>query len=205
MMKRKYLNDNPAAPAMPQMHARASMESAKERLRRRRGEILTETAAGLLAGLDPDREVMPQLFRALTAEHIVDATLGFMVTDLNEGMKLAFAEGFDRAMIQRCLRLDFGQAICGTVAATGRPMHVADIQNTLDPIADLVRSSGINAYACEPLMVGDRLLGTISFASSERRRFDIEDLLFFRSIAKHVALARDRARKQNRKMVEADC
>ena len=122
-----------------------------------------------------------------------------------EGSKwvgVAFAEGFDKAMIQRCLTLDFGQAICGTVAATGRPMHVADIQNTLDPIADLVRSAGINAYACEPLMVGDRLLGTISFASRERKRFEIEDLLFFRSIAKHVALARDRARKQNREMAQ---
>ena len=71
-----------------------------------------------------------------------------------------------------------------------------------DFIADLVRSAGINAYACEPLMVGDRLLGTISFASRERKRFEIEDLLFFRSIAKHVALARDRARKQNREMAQ---
>lgn len=203
-MKRKPLNDNPAAPAMPQLHPRPPIDSARVQLRKRRGEILAETAAGLLAGRDPDREVMPQLFRALTAEHIVDATLGFMVTDQNEGMKLAFAEGFDREMVQRCLRLDFGQAICGTVAATGRPMHVADIQNTLDPIADLVRSAGINAYACEPLLVGDRLLGTISFASRERKSFDIEDLLFFRAIAKHVALARDRARTQKRETADVD-
>ena len=61
-MKRKYLNDNPAAPAMPQMQAGQSVASARERLRRRRGEILAETAAGLLSGRDPDREVMPQLF-----------------------------------------------------------------------------------------------------------------------------------------------
>lgn len=203
MMKRKLQNDGPAAPAMPQLQGRESAQSARERLRRRRGEILAETAAGLLAGRDPDREVMPQLFRALTAEHIVDATLGFMVTDLKEGMKLAFAEGFDREMVQRCLRLDFGQAICGTVASTGRAMHVADIQNTLDPIADLVRSAGISAYACEPLVVGDRLLGTISFASRERKSFDIEDLLFFRAIARHVARARDSARERDRETADA--
>ena len=204
MMKRDNMNDSAEFPAMPQLQGRHSREAARDHLRKRRVEILAETAAALLAGRDPDREVMPQLFRALTAEHIVDATLGFMVADLNEGMKLAFAEGFDRAMVQRCLTLDFGQAICGTVASTGRPMHVADIQNTLDPIADLVRSAGINAYACEPLIAGDRLLGTISFASRERKSFDIEDLLFFRSIAKHVALARDRAAKQNRVLTEAD-
>ncbi|HEY0629012.1 MAG TPA: GAF domain-containing protein [Sphingomicrobium sp.] len=152
-------------------------------------------AARLLAGQDIDREVMPALYRGLAEERIVDATLGYIVTDLGEGMKLGFMEGFDRDMIQRCLTLDFGQAVCGTVAISRQAMHVTDIQKTLDPMADLVRSAGINAYACEPLIVGDRLLGTLSFASRERRRFDPEDLTFFRSIAKHVALARDRARR----------
>lgn len=168
---------------------------AKSRLQQRRGELLSDLAARLLAGQDIDREVMPALYRALAEERIVDATLGYIVTEMDEGMKLGFMEGFDRDMIQRCLTLDFGQAICGTVAASRQAMHVTDIQKTLDPMADLVRSAGINAYACEPLMVGDRLLGTLSFASRERRRFDPDDLAFFRSIAKHVALARDRARR----------
>ena len=91
-------------------------ECARSGLRRRRREILAETAEALLAGADPDREVMPQLFRSLAAEKIVDGTLGYIVTDMEDGMKLGFMEGFDRAMIQRCLTLDFGQAVCGTVA-----------------------------------------------------------------------------------------
>ena len=172
-------------------------ETSKARLHRRRQEILAETAARLIAGDDPDREVMPALYRALAAERIVDATLGFIVTEMSEAMKLGFMEGFDRAMIQRCLTLDFGQAICGTVAVTRKAMHVTDIQRSLDPIADLVRSAGIDAYACEPLIVGDRLLGTLSFASRSRRRFEAEDLQFFRAIAKHVAIARHRATKRH--------
>jgi putative methionine-R-sulfoxide reductase with GAF domain len=166
------------------------------RLQQRRGELLADLAARLLAGQDIDREVMPALFRGLAEERIVDATLGYIVTDMEAGMKLGFMEGFDPAMIQRCLTLDFGQAVCGTVAVTRRAMHVTDIQKTLDPMADLVRSAGINAYACEPLIVGDRLLGTLSFASRARRSFDPEDLSFFRAIAKQVALARDRARRE---------
>ena len=166
---------------------------ARSRLRRRRKEILAETAEALLAGKDPDATVMPDLFRALAAEKIVDGTLGYIVTDMEEGMKLGFMEGFDRNMIQRCLTLDFGQAVCGTVAATRKPMHVGDIQGSLDPMTELVRSAGINAYACEPLIVGDRLLGTMSFASRSRRAFDVEDLMFFRAVAKQLAIARDRA------------
>lgn len=175
--------------------AERTRAASKARLQQRRGELLSDLAARLLAGQDLDREVMPALFRALAEERIVDATLGYIVTDMDVGMKLGFMEGFDRDMIQRCLTLDFGQAICGTVAATRQAMHVTDIQKTFDPMADLVRSAGINAYACEPLMVGDRLLGTLSFASRARRSFDPDDLSFFRTIAKHVALARDRARR----------
>lgn len=178
-------------PQTAQFHADAS----KARLRRRRGEILAEAAKRLLAGQDPDRDVMPPLFRALAAERIVDATLGYVAGDLEAGMKLGFMEGFDRGMVEPCLTLDFGQAVCGTVAVTRRAMHVTDIQKKLDPMADLVRSAGINAYACEPLVVGGRLLGTLSFASRSRCSFDPEDLLFFRSVAKHVAVARDRAQK----------
>jgi GAF domain-containing protein len=168
----------------------------KIHLRRRRSELLSETAGRLLAGEDPDELVMPALFRALKAERVIDATLGFIVIEGCETMRLGFMEGFEPEMVQRCLKLDFGQAICGTVAATRRPMHVTNIQSSLDPIADLVRAAGINAYACEPLLIGERLLGTLSFASRSRRSFDAEDLIFFRDVAKQVTIARDRVRRK---------
>ena len=168
--------------------------ASRRLLRQRRGEILADTAARLLAGEDPDLQVMPMLYRTLAAERIIDASLGFIVTEMDEAMTLGFIKGFPEEMVQRCLRLDFGQAICGLVAQTRTPMHVIDIQRTLDPRADLVRSAGITAYACEPLVVGGRILGTLSFASRTRRGFDAEDILFFRAIARHVAKARDRAR-----------
>lgn len=174
-------------------HPGAHSEAAKTLLRRRRREILAETAQALLSGRDPDRDVMPSLFRELAAENVVDASLGFVVTEMGKGMKLVFMNGFEKDMIRRCLTLDFGQAVCGSVAARRQPMHFGDIQGSLDPITDLVRSAGINAYACEPLIVGDRLLGTLSFASRTRRAFTVEDLMFFRAVAKQLAIARDRA------------
>lgn len=166
---------------------------SRDELSRVRAQVLAESASKLLAGEDPDAIVMPALYRSLAAEHLIDATLGFVVVEGSDTMRLGFMEGFDEEMIRRCLRLDFGQAICGTVAATRQAMHVTNIQRSLDPIADLVRGGGINAYACEPLIVADRILGTLSFASRSRRSFDAEDLAFFRAIAKHVAIARDKA------------
>ena len=164
-------------------------------MKERRAQILADTAKKLLAGEDPDREVLPALYRTLAAERIVDASLGFIVTDQQATtMQLGFIEGFPEDVVQRCLTLDFGQAICGTVAKTRQPIHATNIQKNLDPLADLVRSAKMTAYACQPLMVGDKFYGTLSFASRTRPSFDIEDLLFFRDIARHVAVARSRAR-----------
>ena len=174
----------------------ASAERAMVRkalLSERRSQILAETARNLIAGKDPDREVLPALYRTLAAERIVDASLGFIVTDQDTTtMKLGFIKGFPQDVVQRCLTLDFGQAICGTVAQTRRSIHATDIQRNLDPLADLVRSAGMTAYACQPLVVNDRFYGTLSFASRTRRAFEAEDLLFFREIARHVAIARSR-------------
>lgn len=173
-------------------YRRFRRQSAKQLLQVRRAKILAQTTKRLLAGEDPDQVVLPALHETLAAERLVDASLGFIVTNAEQGMKLGFIKGFPRDVVQRCLTLDFGQAICGTVAQRRMPMHVTDIQRSLDPLADLVRAAGINSYACEPLIVRGRLLGTLSFASRTRRSFDSEDLLFFRAIAKQIAIARDR-------------
>jgi GAF domain-containing protein len=166
---------------------------AKTVVKSRREEILRDTAEQLLRGEDLDATVLPMLYRTLAAERMIDASLGFIVTEGSLTMRLGFIKGFPEHVVQKCLTLDFGQAVCGTVAATGRAMHVTNIQQSLDPLADLVRSAGMTAYACQPLMVGDRMLGTLSFASRTRRSFDPDDLAFFRALAKHVALARERA------------
>lgn len=159
-------------------------------LQRRRADILAETAAQLLEGRDPIAEVLPQLYAALAAEFAIDASIGFVVTDNRDGMALSFARGFAADAVEKCLRLDFGQAVCGTVGATGRAIHVAGVQRSLDPMTDLIRSVGITAYACEPLIAGGEVIGTLSFGSRTRTSFNSEDLRFFASIARLVAAAR---------------
>ena len=175
----------------------APLVAPKGLLRDRRRAILAETASRILAGEDIDSHVLPMLYESLAAERLVDASLGFVVTEGSRSMRLGFIKGFPKHVVERCVTLDFGQAICGTVALTGRAIHATDIQRTLDPIADLVRSAGINAYACEPLLSGNRVLGTLSFASRARRSFDGDDLLFFHLVARDIAFARERKARRD--------
>lgn len=158
-----------------------------------RTKILADVSLRFVQRQDLDRDILPSLFRTLSGAGVIDGLVAFVVEDDDKGMRLGAVEGFDPETVRKCLRLDFGQAICGTVAARRRGMHLTDIQRTLDPMADLVRGSGFTAYASEPLVVGDRLLGTLSFASRRRRAFDTEHLLLLRDVARLIAVARNRA------------
>ena len=52
----------------------------------------------------------------------------------------------------------------------------------------------MRAYACNPLMAGDRLLGTLSFASRSRDRFDDDELEFLRTVSRYATVAHERVR-----------
>jgi len=73
---RSYRPDDPRTlPA-----TRPCPAARRQLLQQRRRDILAETAARLLAEEDPDSQVMPMLHRTLTAELIIDVSLGFIIT-----------------------------------------------------------------------------------------------------------------------------
>ena len=123
-----------------------------------------------------------------------------MPTSISWSMKRANHSASCRALVFRRLtarsisRLEFGQAICGTVALLHRPLVATDIQNSTDPKTQLAKSFGIKAYACNPLMIGDRLLGTLSFASRSKERFEEDELEFLRTVTQYVTVAHERLR-----------
>jgi PAS domain S-box-containing protein len=57
-----------------------------------------------------------------------------------------------------------------------------------------MQATGSTAYACFPLIVGERLLGTLAFASSSRHSFDPDDLELLEAVSHYVAMAKERRR-----------
>lgn len=179
----------------------ASNDQANTRMRRL--DLLSDFAARLLEGQDPDREALPRLFEGLSAELGVDASFGYILAEIGRGLRLAFYHGLDPEIARSSVNLDFGQAVCGTVAGTEQAIYVPHVQSTTGMREALIRSAGIRAYASEPLRAGGKLLGTLSFGSRTRDEFDDEDLLFFQAVARHVALARQRAEHEAERMEDA--
>lgn len=164
--------------------------------------LLWESAETLLNADNPDA-MLGRLFARISPQLEVDAYLNYLVDEKGEVLRLASCQGIPEETARRINRLDFGQAICGTVAMLRQPMVAINIQQSDDPRAQLVRSLGIRAYACNPLLAGDRLIGTLSFASRSRDCFEPSELEFLETISKYVTIAHERVRLIQR-LREAD-
>ena len=162
-------------------------------LRNERLELLSDAAAHLLEAQDPTVMVQ-ELFAKVCAHLNVHAYFNFMVNDAGDALRLDSFAGIPERSAHLLARLEFGQAVCGMVAATRRPMHVPDVQHSEDSLVKLIKSYGIRAYCCHPLMAGERLLGTLSFGSRAKDRFDDDEVAFMRAICHYVAIAKERLR-----------
>ncbi len=159
---------------------------ATERLR-----LLWDAATVLLTAEDPD-SMLAGLFERIRQHLELDAYFNFMVNDAGDALRLASFSGIPEEEARKITRLEFGQAVCGTVALQRQPIVANDIQQSDDPRVQLVKGYGIRVYACNPLMVGQQLLGTLSFASRSRTQFQPDELEFLQIICRYVAAAYER-------------
>lgn len=159
-----------------------------ERLR-----LLWEAAAVVLTADNPDA-----MLRGLLAKigpHLgVDTYFNFVVNENGDALRLASCEGIPVETARTITRIEFGQSICGTVALHRQPIVATHIQRSEDPKAQLIKSFGLRAYACNPLLVEGRLLGTLSFASRMKDQFDPGEVAFMETLCHYVTVAYERLR-----------
>lgn len=162
-------------------------KKAEELLERRaiHSKILWEAAGVILTADDPDT-MLQRVFGKIGKLLEVHAYFNFMVKPDGSGLELASAGGVSDEVKASLAHLDFGQAICGTVAANRTPIIRDGIQCSNEPMVQLVKGNGITAYACNPLIAGEKLLGTLSFASTTRERFEADEIEFMETISNYV-------------------
>jgi PAS domain S-box-containing protein len=167
------------------------LDITASKLAEQRVRLLWEAAAVLLTTDEPD-PMLRQIFDRISPHLKLDTYFNYMVNETGTALQLASCVGIPDETARGIKNLAFGQAVCGTVAVVRHPIVATFIQESEDPKVQLVRSFGIRAYACSPLMAGDRLLGTLSFASRTRDQFDSDELEFLRTICQYVAAAYER-------------
>ncbi len=139
--------------------------------------LLSAATTHLLEATDPDT-LVSGVFDIAKDSLGIDTCFSYMLNEQGDALELASCAGVPDGIDRSIPRVEFGQAISGIEAQ--------------------LRSFGIRAHACNPLMAHHRLLGTLSFASRTRDTFDEHELEFFRTISRLVELTIQRLRLLNR-------
>ncbi|MGB9624405.1 MAG: PAS domain S-box protein [Phycisphaerae bacterium] len=168
--------------------AEAALRRSNERL-----EILSEMAARLLAAEEP-QGIVNSLCEKVMAYLDCQVFLHFLVDEQAGRLHLNACAGIPAEVARKIEWVDFGEAVCGCVARDGSRVVVENIQETPDPRMDVVRSHGIRAYACHPLLAAGRVIGTLSFGTSTRTHFTADELAMMKAVADQVAIAMERQR-----------
>lgn len=170
-------------------------KAMEEKLTRstKRFEILAETASQLLHEKNPQESVTTLCQKVM--EHLdCHIFVNYLVDESIHRLHLNASAGMPDETVRLIEWLDFGQAVCGRVAEEGKRIVVEDIQKSCDLRADIVRSIGIQAYACHPLLLQDHVIGTLSFGTCSRKTFSEEDLAMMKTVADEVSTAINRKR-----------
>ncbi|HLO88285.1 MAG TPA: ATP-binding protein [Nostocaceae cyanobacterium] len=154
-------------------------------------QLLFNTANNLLSSQQPEA-LIDQVFRKLAAHIDLDVYFNFVVEN-DSYLRLASYTGITEEMAIQIERLEFGQAVCGTVAQQRKAMVFENLDYCIDPKTEIVRANKIKAYYSYPLIAQGRLLGTLSFGSRRCTSFTENQLALMQAVCDQIAISMERA------------
>jgi PAS domain S-box-containing protein len=160
-----------------------------------RHELLSETLAHLLTARDPDTLVR-DVFGRVAGQLGIDTYLHYRIEPDTHRLRLQSAVGLTLEQERELATLERGEGYAGATIRTGRPVIVNFLQKSTDPHGDSFKTLGLEAYAAFPLLVGERLLGSLAFATRARERWSGDEIKFLHNVSRYVAMALDRTRQE---------
>lgn len=156
-------------------------------------EFLARTARSLLDArpLTPEVQTL-----GVEACAMVRSQVFFNYMRSEDGFELAAWCGVDDRLARTLSPLNRETTVCGLVAARGRRVVVEDVFPAKHARTELISSLGVKAFACHPLSAAGEVIGTLAFGTTERVRFEDEELVFMESLADLLAMAAARQRAE---------
>jgi two-component system CheB/CheR fusion protein len=163
----------------------------------RRFELLSGTANEFLKAVDPHK-TMESVCRKVMNNLDCHAFFNFLVDENAGKLHLNACAGIPEEEVKRIEWVDFGVTVCGCVARDGERIVAQHILTTPDERTELLKSFGIKALACHPLLgPGGKVIGTLAFGARGRETFSEEDLSLMKAVTDQVAVAMARMRNES--------
>jgi signal transduction histidine kinase/DNA-binding response OmpR family regulator len=175
-------------------HARQVTQAAAARRRAERLlRLLSEAAEHILTSTDPE-DLVRGLFEKIKTPLGVDAYLNYMIGSAGNNLQLASSAGIPEDRLASISALPFGATVSGTIIAERRPVHATFIQQSEEPMAQMLKSFGIRTCSCHPLLAEFQLLGALCFASRSKDEFRDDELDFLHTVSHYATAAFERLR-----------
>ncbi len=168
----------PTATHGPVSHAPAEPVSTTRRLLRR--------LRGIMAGSGAAQERLDQIARIVAAEMVAEVCSAYVMR-AGEVLELFATEGLRPEAVHRT-RLRVGEGLVGRIAASARPLSLADAQT--HPDFAYRPETGEDIYHSlmgVPVLRGERVLGVLVVQNRTRRQYAEDDVETLQTIAMIVA------------------
>ncbi len=168
--------------------AEAALQKSNHRM-----AILYAMSSSLLLHEHP-KGLISSLFGQIANHLRLEVYLNYLVDSTQQKLQLHTYNGVSQALAQRVEWIEFDNSICGKVANQRQPIVLEAVQQSSNSESAFIRSLGITAYACYPLIAQGRLIGTLSFGTRNRISFDADELALMQVVCEQVATALERTR-----------
>jgi hypothetical protein len=155
-------------------------------------QLLFNTANILLSS-QQSVTLIEAVFQELAKQINLDVYFNYVIEGNSQVMQLVSYTGFSEEIAKELVTLEFGQAVCGTVAQEQRVITLDHVRESTDPRTLLLRTLGIRAFYSYPLIAQGRLIGTLSFGSRRLSEFSENQKAIIQAVCDQVAIAMDRA------------
>jgi len=154
-------------------------------------QLLYETTRDLLS-TDRPLTLIDTIFAKLQSLIEIDVYFNYLLKN-EQLLHLSFYGGITDEVARSIEWLDVGKAVCGKVAQGRCQIVQLHLQQSTDPNTELVRSLGLTAYSCQPLIAQGKLFGTLGFGSRRRETFTEAETGLLQAICDQIAIALERA------------
>lgn len=161
--------------------------------RRYREVLALSRISAALSGLSNLDAILTVALDNLLA--VMNGSIGgiLLLDDRTKTLTYRAHHGFSRSFADG-VRLRLGEGIIGRAARSGKAILLEDIStDSRAALPALVNAEGLKAFVAVPLRAKDAVLGVITVASHEARRFTPNDVHLLHSIADQVSVAIEQA------------
>jgi signal transduction histidine kinase len=148
------------------------------------------TVSAALLQMEEPEQLFERVFRHLYGQRESELCLCYLAED--DGLRLVFFDGLPDHLRAALERLGARDEICGKVAFTRRRTGWRGIQQSGEPATAFLRSVGVQAFQCYPLLAHQRLYGVFALGTRKAPAFSSEELEVQGAVADGLALALDR-------------